>query len=337
MVGDRICKQTNCDTRRFFMKIVILDADTLGGDVSFEKFEKINGVSSVVKYDTTPPELVAERIADCDVIILNKVKLGEANLCCAANLKLICITATGYDNVDTAYCGAHGIAVCNVVGYSSHSVAQVTAAAVLGLANHIGKYDRYVKDGSYTRGGVQNHLTPVYHELCGMTWGIIGLGGIGKEVAAIAKALGCRVIGFKRKPIDGFECVPLDRLMRESDIITIHLPLSDETRGIVSRDMLSLAKKNAIIFNAARGAVWDEAAAADAVLSGSIAALGADVYSEEPFGEGHPFTKLLSLDNVCLLPHMSWGAYESRVRCLDEIVLNIKAFFDGKIRCRVDI
>ena len=319
------------------MKIVILDAATVGGDVSFEKFEKIKNIDSVVKYDATPSELVAERIADCDVIILNKVKLNETNLCSASKLKLICITATGYDNVDTRYCAAHGIAVCNVVGYSSHSVAQVTVAAVLGLANHIGEYDRYVKDGSYTCGGVQNHLSPVYHELCGMTWGIVGLGGIGTEVAKIARAIGCRVIGFKRKPIDGIECVPLDELMRRSDIITIHLPLSDETSGIVSRDMISLAKKNAIIFNAARGAVWDEAAIADAVLSGDVAAMGADVYSTEPFGADHPFTKLLSLDNVCLLPHMSWGAYESRVRCLDEIVLNIEAFFDGKIRCRVDI
>lgn len=319
------------------MKIVILDAATVGGDMSFEKFEKIKNVDEVVKYDTTAPELVAERIADCDVIILNKVKLNETNLGGAAKLKLICITATGYDNVDTHYCAAHGIAVCNVVGYSSHSVAQVTVSAVLGLANHISEYDRYVKDGSYTRGGVQNHLSPVYHELCGMTWGIVGLGGIGSEVAKIARAIGCRIIGFKRKPIDGIECVPLDELMKKSDIITIHLPLNEETRGIVSRDMLSLAKKNAIIFNAARGAVWDEEAAADALLSGGIAALGADVYSTEPFDTDHPFTKLFALDNVCLLPHMSWGAYESRERCLDEIVLNIEAFFDGKIRCRVDI
>ena len=316
------------------MKIVVLDAATLGGDVSFEKFDEFG---TVVRYDTTPPELVSERIADCDVVILNKVKLNETNLGSVKNLKLICITATGYDNVDTAYCAAHHIAVCNVVGYSSHSVAQVTVAAVLGLANHISEYDSYVKSGKYTDGGVQNHLSPVYHELNGMTWGVIGLGSIGMEVAKIAQAIGCKVIGFKRKPIEEINCVPLDELMRKSDIISIHLPLSDDTRGIVSSDMISLAKSNAIIFNAARGAVWDEAAVAEAVLGGKIAALGADVYSTEPFGREHPFTKLLSLDNVCLLPHMSWGAYESRVRCLDEIVLNIKSFFNGEIRCRVDV
>lgn len=315
------------------MKITILDAATLGNDLSMDIFEEI-GDTQV--YDMTPPESVAERIENSDVVIINKIKLNQSNLSACTKLKLICVAATGYDNVDTDYCKSRGIAVCNVVGYSAWSVSQVTVAGVLSLVNHITEYDRYVKDGSYTLSGVQNRLVPVYHELAGKTWGIIGLGNIGKQVAKVAQALGCNVLAYKRKKTDEYKCVSLAELMWTSDIITIHLPLSESTKNIVNKSMISLMKPSAVIMNAARGGVWDEEAVADALLSGKIAAMGCDVYSVEPMEENHPFSRLRDCDNVCLLPHMSWGAYESRVRCINEIKENIKAFYAGQIRNRVD-
>ena len=314
------------------MKITILDAATLGDDLSMDVFEEIGNTEV---FDMTSEEDVSERIKDSDVVIINKIKLNQSNLSSCTKLKLICVAATGYDNVDTDYCKKSGIAVCNVVGYSAYSVSQVTVASVLSLVNHIPEYDRFVKDGSYTASGVQNRLVPVYHELAGKTWGIIGLGNIGKQVAKVARALGCDVVAYKRKKTDEYKCVSLAELMWTSDIITIHLPLNESTKNIVNKSMISLMKPSAVIMNAARGGVWDEEAVARAVLAGRIGAMGCDVYSAEPMSEEHPFSKLKDCDNVCLLPHMSWGAYESRVRCINEIKENIKAFYAGGIRNRV--
>lgn len=316
------------------MKITVLDAATLGDDISLDIFSEM-GETEI--FDITPPECVAERIAGSDVVVINKIKLNETNLSGCTALKIICIAATGYDNVDVMYCAKNNIAVCNVVGYSANSVSQVTVAGVLSLYNHLPEYDRFVKDGSYTASGVQNRLVPVYSELSGKTWGIIGLGNIGKQVARAAEAFGCKVIAYKRKKTDEYKCVTLAELMWTSDIISIHLPLTDSTRNIVNKSMISLMKPSAVIFNAARGAVWDEEAIADAVVEGRIGAMGCDVYSAEPMSEEHPFNRLRELDNVCLLPHMSWGAYESRVRCINEIAENIRTFFDGGIRNRVDL
>lgn len=316
------------------MKITVLDSATLGDDISLENFLE-TGECNI--YRMTPPELVKERVSDCDVIIVNKVKLNESNLSEAKNLKLICITATGFDNIDLQWCRSKNIAVCNVKGYSTHSVSQVTVATVLSLYNHIPVYDRYVKNGSYTESGVQNCLTPVYHELAGKTWGIVGYGNIGRQVASVAEAFGCNVIAYKRKKTDEIKCVSLAELMWTSDIITVHLPLNDTTKNIVNKSMISLMKPSAVIVNAARGGVWDEEAIAQSIIQGKIAGMGADVFSIEPMPDDHPFCKLTEYDNVCLLPHMAWGAYEARIRCMEEVKLNIEAFFKGEIRNRVEI
>lgn len=315
------------------MKISVLDANSLGADLSFDG---LTAIGETVIYQSTTPDEVSVKISDSDVVIINKIQLNESNLKDAKNLKLICIAATGYDNVDVAYCKAHHIAVCNVVGYSTNSVAQLTLAMALSLSTNLPSFTQYVNDGRYTKSGVANCLTPVYHELEGKVWGIVGLGNIGKQVGRVAKALGCRVISFKRTPDREFPCCNLSYLFQNADIISIHLPLSEETRGIVSKELIDTMKKDAILVNVARGAVTDEVALADAVLEGKIGGLGVDVYSVEPFPENHPFQKILGLPNVCLTPHMAWGAYESRCRCLDEIILNIKSFFDGKSRNRLD-
>ena len=314
------------------MKIAVLDANTLGSDLDLSPLESL-GETKV--YQSTFPDEIADRIGDCDVAVLNKVKLNESNLHHAKNLKLICITATGFDNVSAEECKRRGIALCNVSGYSTDSVAQTTLAIVLSLCMHIPYFDRYVKTGEYTKSGVHNCLFPVFYELAGKTWGIAGYGNIGKKVGEAAKALGCRVLAFSRSPKEGAECVDLDTLCRESDIITLHLPLSEETRGIIGKERLLKMKKSAVLVNMARGAVTDEDAVADAVEHGEIAAFGTDVYSLEPIAQDSPLVRLYGRENVLFTPHLAWGAYEARVRCLNEVILNIKDFIAGGRRNRI--
>ncbi len=312
------------------MKIVMLDGKTLGDDIRKDIFD---GEISV--YDTTEPEEVAERIADAEVIILNKIKLNETNLRDAKNVRLICVAATGYDNIDTEYCKKRGIAVCNVKGYSTQSVAQLTVSMALSLVMHQEEYCDFVRSGEYSKSGVANRLTPVYYEVFGKTWGIVGLGDIGRQVAKVAEAMGCKVLAFKRTPDDAYDCVGLSELMEKSDIISVHLPATEETNGIISREMISKMKKNAILINVARGAVVDEEALCNAVLEKRIAGIGVDVYTKEPFDGEHCYNKIKELSNVILTPHIAWGAYESRLRCLSEINENIKGFKKGIMRNRI--
>lgn len=314
------------------MKISFLDSSTLGSDIDLSLFEKYGELRV---FTTTAPSEFADHVADSDVIIFNKVKVGRDNLPACPNVKLVCVTATGFDNIDVEYCKEKGIAVCNVVGYSTQNVAQLTLAMVLSLMCHLTEYDRSVSDGRYSRGGVANILTPVYHEIYGKTWGIVGYGNIGKQVGAVAKALGCRVIVYKRTPIAEEECVDIDALCRESDIISVHTPLNDGTRGLISRERIALMKRDAILVNVARGAVCDEAAIADAILEGKLGGVGIDVYSKEPFGSEHPMARIAGRDNVILTPHMAWGSYEARRRCCEEIALNIEAFLRGERRNRI--
>lgn len=314
------------------MQTVILDRMTLGDDLDIE----IPLDTEVISFNCTAPEDVSKNISGADVIFVNKVRLNEDNLSSAKNLKLICEAATGYDNIDIDYCRKKGIAVCNVPGYSTESVSQVTVAMVMYLANHLGEYTEFTASGSYSRSGIQNCLKPVFHELSTMTWGIVGYGNIGSKVAQTARALGCSVLAFKRTPTDEVECVDIDTLMKRSDIITVHIPLSDDTRNLIDRKRVAAMKPNAIFVNAARGAVVDEQALCEAVSLGKIGGLGADVYSAEPFGEDSPYYAVRNYKNVCLTPHMAWGAYEARRRCFSEMIENMKAFFAGERRNRVD-
>lgn len=315
------------------MKIAFLDYETLGNDLTPDAFD---AYGSVTVYGNTAPNEVAERIKGAEVVVINKVKLNADNLAHADALRLICIAATGFDNVDLAYCRTRGIAVCNVVGYSTQSVAQVTISMALSLITHLPEYTAYVKDGRYTARGVANCLTPVYHEIAGKTWGIVGFGNIGKQVGRVAEALNCRVLVHKRTPLDGWECVDLDRICRESDIISIHTPLSDTTRGMLDRKRIEMLKPNAIVINVARGAVTDEAALADALKEGRIGGLGVDVYSFEPMAADHPFQAIKDLPNVCLTPHMAWGGFETRTRLMNEMAENIRDFLAGGRRNRID-
>lgn len=313
------------------MRIKVLDAATLGEDISFDC---LRAVGDVTIFQNTDLARCPEQAADADCIIVNKVKMNRETLRCANNLKLICIAATGFDNIDVDYCKEKGIAVCNVKGYSTDSVAQITLAMVLSLASHLPEYAAFVEDGRYTESGVANRLIPVYHELAGKTWGIVGLGNIGKKVAAVAEAMGCSVIAHKRTPDDNYTCVDIDTLCETSDIITVHTPLNEGTNNLISAERIAKMKKGAIVVNVARGAVCDESALAEAAGNGDIY-LGVDVYTKEPFAAEHPYNRISNLHNVCLTPHMAWGAYEARCRCLDEIAKNIISFKNNEKRNRI--
>ena len=314
------------------MKISFLDASTIGSDIDLSLYKRFGELKV---YGNTTQEEFVDHVGDSDVIIINKLKVGRQNLPSCPHVRLVCVTATGFDNIDTEYCRENGIAVCNVVGYSTQNVAQLTIATVLSLYCRLKEYDRSVSDGSYTRGGVANILTPVYHEICGKTWGIVGYGNIGKQVGVVAKALGCNILVYKRTPIEGENCVDIDTLCRESDIITVHTPLNDGTRNLINSERIAMMKNDAVLVNVARGAVCDEEAIANAILEGKLGGVAIDVYSKEPFGEDHPIAQIAGLDNVILTPHMAWGSYEARVRCCEEIALNIESYIKGERRNRI--
>lgn len=314
------------------MKIVILDKSTLGEDIDLSP---IRSLGETKEFDTTLPHEVSDRISDADVVIINKIKLNESNLYKAENLKLICVAATGYDNIDTIYCKERGIALCNVPGYSTDSVAQVTLSMALSLVTHLKEYESYVRSGNYSQSGVANKLTPVYHELSSLKWGVVGGGGIGTKVAEIARAIGCEVMVCRRKKEGTFPLADIDTICKECDIISLHIPLSDETRNLINEERIALMKNSAIVINTARGAVTDEKALAQAIKNHKIGALGVDVYSVEPFPENHPFTEILDYYNVCFTPHMAWGSYEARNRCIRKISENITCFFNGESKNRI--
>ena len=315
------------------MRIVILDGDTLGPQLDLSPLEALG--ETEYHAATTPAE-IPERLREADVALVNKLRLGRENLAGSDRLKLICIAATGYDNIDVPWCREKGIAVCNVAGYSTDSVAQLTAAMALYLTEHLGAYTAAVRSGRYSRGTTANILSPVYHELRGLTWGVAGYGRIGRRVGEIAEVLGCRVLCWRAHPRPEDPFVPLEELCRRSDILSVHLPLNDATRGLFSRELIALCKPSCLFINVARGAVADEAALAEALTAGRLGGLGIDVYSAEPFPETHPFFPLRDREDVCFTPHMAWGGMETRQRCIREIGENIAAFRRGERRNRVD-
>ena len=316
------------------MEICILDRSSMGDDTPFDPIYKFGNVTI---YDNTTKENVRERVEKCDVIITNKVKITKEVIEEAKKLKLICVFATGFDNIDLGSARENSVAVCNVPGYSTDSVALFTVSTALALYSHLNEYNEYVKNGSYTASGVANKLVPVYHELKGKTWGIVGYGNIGTAVAKVAEAFGMNLLVNKRTTVENINCVDIDTLCKESDIISLHCPLNDQTRHIINKDRLKLMKKSAILVNEARGAVVDEAAVSEAIKNGDIGGFGCDVYSVEPFGKDHPYNEIMHLPNVILTPHSAWGSFESRARCVQIISQNIQSFIESKILNRVDI
>lgn len=311
------------------MNIVILERNTVGFDVDVSCFEKLGNVTS---YDNTTTEEIAERVKDADIIIANKSKLNENTLKDAANVKLIAEFATGFDNVDIAYCRLRGIKVCNVSNYSTPAVVQHTFALCFYVLEHLRYYDDYVKNGSYESSGKFTHYGQTFTELSGKTWGIIGMGNIGKGVARVAESFGCRVIYYSTSGanrVNEYESVDKETLLKESDIISCHCPLNDKTRYILDKSAFALMKKSAIVINVARGAVINNKDLYDALNDNVIAGAGIDVLEQEPIASDNPLKKFTDSNRLLITPHMAWASVEARERCVEEAYRNVEAFLNN--------
>ena len=317
------------------MKIVELDRETLGYDIDTSVLKTIG---SFEEHEAADLETTREYIKDADIIIFNKTKMNEELLKDAPNVKLLAITATGFDNIDLEYCKSRGIAAANVKAYSTPAVAQHTFAMALFILEKISYYDEYVKSGKYSSQSGFCNFDEKYNELSGKTWGIIGMGNIGRSVAKIAEAFGCKVIFYSasgNSTCTDYERVELETLLKESDVLSIHCPLSDRTRNLINRDTLKLMKKSAILINVARGPVVNDADLAEALNNGTIAGAGLDVLGVEPMEKDNPLGLIKDSRKLLITPHMAWASVESRQRCFDEVFENIRAFMEGRERNRL--
>lgn len=314
------------------MKLVVLERNSVGTDIDVSCFEKFG---EVTYYSNTVAENTAERIKNADIVIANKAPLNEATMKDASNIKLICLFATGYDNVDITYCKSREIKVANVVNYCTPAVAQHTLLLALMLTEKIAFYDQYVKSGTYSAQDRFSNFDRAFNDLIGKTWGIVGMGNIGRRVAGLAQAFGCKVIFYSasgKSTCTEYERVDFDTLLRESDILSLHCPLSDRTRGLVDKSAFEKMKKTAILVNVARGPVVDTQALYDALIYNEIAAAGLDVLEKEPMTKDNPLGKIQDSTKLIITPHMSWASIESRTRLVEEVYKNIEAFLNGENR-----
>ncbi len=305
------------------MKIVFLDAATMG-DVSFEPFEKLG---EFVSYPTSTPEQARERVKDADVVMINKVLVNKDLIDAAPALKLVCVAATGVNNIDVEYAASKGIPVRNVAGYSTDSVAQSTFMHILSLAGGAPYFDESVKSGSYSRSGMFTDPNWNWTELAGKTIGIIGMGNIGRKVAAIAQAFGMEVCYYSTSGTahcKDYPCLPLDELLKVSDIVSVHAPLNERTLNLLGAREFAMMKPTAYVVNAGRGAIIVEKDLADAVDNGVIAGAGIDVFVQEPIPEDHPYLKMKHPERMRLAPHVAWASVEARKRLVAMMADNVR-------------
>ena len=308
------------------MKIVLTDAQTVVDELVTA--DCLSEFGEVVSHGLLRYEEVAEAIADADIVLCNKTLLDSHTLRLAEQLKYIGVFATGYNNIDVDYCRAHGITVCNAGSYSTQSVAQQTFALILAHYNQIAAYDRYVKDGRWKRSPTFSPFVYPLNELMGKTLGIVGLGAIGQEVAAIANAFKMRVIGYNRsvKKVPNVEQVSFDSLLRESDIISVHCPLNADSEDLFNKDTFSRMKKGALFVNTARGGVVVERDLYDALESGHLGGACLDVLRVEPMEED---CILMEAKNCIITPHVAWAPLETRERLMGIVADNIRNFLNG--------
>lgn len=304
------------------MKIVFLDASTLG-NVSFDPFRKLG---DLVLYDTSTPEEARQRVKEADVLLINKVLVKKELIDAAPNLKLICIAATGVNNIDVDYAASKGIPVRNAVGYSTDSVVQTTFMHILSLVGGASYFDTAVKSGSYSRSGMFTDTKWNWWELAGKTIGIIGMGNIGSKVAKVAEAFGMKVCYYSTSGTGhckDYPCLSLEDLLKVSDIVSIHAPLNARTENLIGSKELALMKPTAYLVNAGRGAIVKEAELAEALDAGVIAGAGIDVFVQEPVPETHPYLHLKHPERLILSPHIAWASIEARTRLVDMMADNI--------------
>lgn len=315
------------------VKIVILERNSVGVDTPVDCFEELGEVTCYP--NTTTAEEVRERTKDVDIIVANKARLNEESLRESPNVKLICEFATGFDNCDLAYCNSRGIKVANVADYCTDMVAQHTFTLMLTLLQKLPHYDEYVKSGAYAAQDRFSNFDEPFTELAGKTWGIVGMGHIGKKVAQIATAFGCRVIFHSvtgKSIVTEYEQVDKDTLLRESDFLSLHCPLSDLTRDFIDKEALRKMKKTAVLVNVARGPVVNNTDLYDALMNGEIMAAGLDVLEKEPLQLSNPLSKIKDSNRLIITPHLAWASVEARFRCVNEAYLNAKAFLNGEPR-----
>ncbi|RLA69215.1 MAG: D-2-hydroxyacid dehydrogenase [Epsilonproteobacteria bacterium] len=306
------------------MKIVILDALTFG-ETSLKSFDQFG---EVVIYETTSPEELFYRIADADVIVTNKVVIGETDMGNAPSLKLICVAATGMNNIDLNAAAEREIVVKNVAGYSTDSVIQLTFSMLFYLMNHAHYYDEYVKEGKWHASGLFTHVGAPFYELKGKKWGIIGLGKIGEGVAKIATAFGAEVSYYStsgKNTNEDYRRIELKELLIHSDIISIHAPLNDATNNLLNYSNLSRLRKGTILLNLGRGGIIDEKALARAMNKKEIYA-GLDVLTAEPISDPHPLMEIDHPERLYITPHIAWTSVEARDRLIEGIIENIHGF-----------
>ena len=309
------------------MKLVFLDVKTIGDDLDLSPFDQFG---EVVKYSFSAPSEVPGRIQDADVIIVNKIQINETTIGSAKNLKLVCVTATGTNNLDKDYLDKRGIVWRNVAGYSTESVAQHTFAMLFYLLEHLKYYDDYVKKDHYTNDTVFTHFEKTFYELNGKTLGIIGLGNIGRRVASIAEAFGARVIYSSPSgaaPQEGFHQVSLDTLLETSDIVSVHAPLNEHTKNLIDLSSFRKMKKSAIFLNLGRGPVVVEKDLRSALETNEILAAGLDVLSEEPMRTDNPLRGFTDSNRLLITPHIAWASIEARTKLMNIIAGQIKEFF----------
>ena len=310
------------------MKLVFLDRKTIGEDIDLKPFEEFG---EVVIYDYSTAEEAAERTVDADVIIVNKVPVNESTIGKATNLKLVCVTATGTNNLDKEYLAEHNIEWRNVAGYSTEAVAQHTFSLAFYLLEHLNYYDNYVKSEKYVNDKQFTHFEMHFNEISGKTWGIIGLGAIGRRVAEIAKCFGANVIYYStsgKNNNNDYKRVDFDTLLKESDIVSIHAPLDENTMHLMDKDAFEKMKKSAILINVGRGPIVVEKDLAVALDCGKIAGAGLDVLDIEPMSEDNPLKNIKDSNKLIITPHIAWAAVEARQRLMQIIYGQIKEFFN---------
>ena len=311
------------------MKIVILDAKTLG---DLKELEQLNKFGEVTVYQYTKSDEVSDRVGDAEIIITNKVIINKNVLDQAKNLKLICVAATGTNNINMVYAEEKGVAVMNVKGYSTDGVAQHTFALILHILNHINLYDPYVKNKSYSASNIFTHHAWPINELASMKLGIVGFGAIGQKVAEVAKAFGAEVIYYSttgNNTNSKFKKVALEELLSTSDIVSIHAPMNETTANLISYKELKKMKPTSILINTGRGGIVNERDLAKALDEDLIRAAALDVFEKEPLPEDNPLLLIRNRDRLITTPHVAWAGVESRKRLIEGICVNIERFLGG--------
>lgn len=311
------------------MKICILDGYSLNpGDLDWSPVERLGDVTL---FDRTPADKIAERAADADIVLTNKVPFSADTLRQLPRLRFICVLATGYNIIDTEAAARQGVVVANIPAYSTMSVAQMAFAHILNITNHVASYAREVADGKWTNCPDFCFWDSALTELAGKTMGIVGLGNTGMATARIAVAMGMKVVAMTSKSADtlpeGITPAPLDDVLASADVVSLHCPLTPSTRHLINAASIAKMKPSAILINTGRGPLVDEQAVADALNGGRLAAFGADVLSQEPPRGDNP---LLSARNCFLTPHIAWATLEARTRLMSTATENVRQFIAGE-------